>query len=202
VIREGTLAWSADVAPPAWLRVPADADAEWKAGAAVLVASTLVGPSPDSVEPDPEVVRELSEESIDLLVEFAAAVEPGDAIVAALGVMGRTPVPVHVAVAPHDPRDPADLLAACGATGGDPLDPPFVERFDVPDGDAVRVVRVDRGPDGAVWATACLGRRTDVADTVLVWRTTDLDLLAVMPDRLDALLDAIRVEARLEELAS
>ncbi|WP_036969922.1 hypothetical protein, partial [Promicromonospora kroppenstedtii] len=119
--------------------------------------------------------------------------------VAALGVLGRGPVPVLVAVGASDPADPDDgLLAALGATGGNPVSPPTVEYPDLPDGDGVRVTRLDVGEfSGGGWLSIGLGRRTEhddvVVDTVLVWRSQDLMLGAAMLELLDELLAAVRV---------
>ena len=123
----------------------------------------------------------------------------GHRVVAALGVLGRGPVPVLVAVGASDPADPDDgLLAALGATGGNPVSPPTVEYPDLPEGDGVRVTRLDVGEfSGGGWLSIGLGRRTEyddvVVDTVLVWRSQDLMLGAAMLELLDELLPAVRV---------
>ncbi len=123
----------------------------------------------------------------------------GHRVVAALGVLGRGPVPVLVAVGASDPADPDDgLLAALGATGGNPVSPPTVEYPDLPDGDGVRVTRLDVGGfSGGGWLSIGLGRRTEhddvVVDTVLVWRSQDLMLGAAMLELLDELLPAVRI---------
>ena len=123
----------------------------------------------------------------------------GHRVVAAVGVLGRGPVPVLVAVGVSDPADPDDgLMAALGATGGYPAAPPNVEYPDLPDGDGVRVTRLDVGEEtGGGWMSVGLGRRAEhpdaVVDTVLVWRTQDLLLGAAMVELLDELLPAVRI---------
>jgi hypothetical protein len=123
----------------------------------------------------------------------------GHRVVAVLGVLGRGPVPVLVAVGASDPADPDDgLLAALGATGGNPAAPPHVEYPDLPDGDGVRVTRLDVGGlSGSGWLSIGLGRRAErdgvLLDTVLVWRSQDLMLGAAMLELLDELLPAVRI---------
>lgn len=205
--------WSWRVDPPAgWLVVPSTltedyADvAAWERGAVTAVRASLE-PQPDAdgdpVAPDAAAraaLDRMAEDSIGNLRAFADGMAPeGHRVVARLGVLGRGPVPVLVAVGVSDPAQPDDgLMAALGATGGYPAAPPTVEYPELPDGDGVRVVRLDVGEEtGGAWLSVGLGRRTDhpdaVVDTVLVWRTQDVLLGAAMVDLLDELLPAVRV---------
>lgn len=188
------LTWACGVEPPDWLVVPRIADDAWTEWASEIVRESMatgpdVGPQLDSND-----LASLADDALDRLVEFAGAVPASDRVVAAVGVAGRTPVPIHVTVAVNNPANPSDLLAACGATGGDPIDPPSIEYPDIDEGDALRVIRVDRDELGQVWISVALARRTCAADTLLVWRTTDLGLVANMVDRIDELLSAIKIE--------
>ena len=98
-----------------------------------------------------------------------------------------------------EPAPDDDLMAALGATGGYPAAPPAVEYPDMPDGDGVRVIRLDIGEEtGGAWMSVGLGRRTEhpdaVVDTVLVWRTQDLLLGTAMVELLDQLMPAVRID--------
>ncbi|MEV0951989.1 hypothetical protein [Promicromonospora sp. NPDC050249] len=205
--------WSWRVDPPAgWLVVPSTltedhADvAAWERGAAGAVRRSLEQQPDADGEPvalddaGGAALDRMAEESIVNLRAFADGMAPeGHRVVARLGVLGRGPVPVLVAVGVSDPAEPDDgLMAALGATGGYPAAPPTVEYPALPDGDGVRVVRLDVGEEtGGAWLSVGLGRRTDhpdaVVDTVLVWRTQDVLLGAAMVDLLDELLPAVRV---------
>jgi hypothetical protein len=68
-----------------------------------------------------------------------------------------------------------------------------VEYLEFPDADGIRVTRTDVDPDGLVWMTVCIGVRTDVADVVIRSRTTDLEIVPEMADRLTALLGAVTI---------
>lgn len=220
--------WTVDPAPH-WLVVPALATegtedvATWEREALVAVRDSLqtqydadtdaaVGPAeqpgpdetgPDETERDEAARAELDRaatESVTNLRAFADGMAAeGHRVVAALGVLGRGPVPVLVAVGASDPADPDDgMLAALGATGGNPVAPPNVEYPDLPDGDGVRVTRLDVGElSGGGWLSIGLGRRAEhddvVVDTVLVWRSQDLMLGAAMLELLDELLPAVRI---------
>ncbi|WP_285101273.1 hypothetical protein [Promicromonospora sp. MEB111] len=204
--------WRLDL-PEGWLEVPggitgASHDlAAWERGATAVVRESLE-PVPDesgtTVELDDDAraqLDQLAAISVANLREFADGMAPGDhRVVAALGVMGRGPVPVLVAVGTSDPAAPDDdLMAALGATGGYPAAPPTVEYPDMPDGDGVRVIRLDIGEEsGGAWMSVGLGRRTEhpdaVVDTVLVWRTQDLVLGAVMVELLDQLMPTVRID--------
>ncbi|MCP2265878.1 hypothetical protein ACFQHV_12430 [Promicromonospora thailandica] len=218
----GVAGWTWWVDPPArWLVVPAvglddPADvARWEREAVGVVRASLEpepGPEPDpdpGPEPDsgPELddaaragLDRLAADAVANLRAFADGVVPsGSRVLAALGVHGNGPVPVLVAVGVSDPAEPDDgLMAALGATGGEPAAPPNVEHLDLPDGDGVRVVRLDMDEAGTGWMSVAVGRRVEhpdaVVDTVLVWRTVDLFLVATMAELLDELLPAVRVE--------
>lgn len=204
--------WTWWVDPPTnWLVVPAtgldspDDIARWERGATVVVRQS-VEPQPDesgeTVELDDAGRAELDQlaaDSVANLRAFADGMAPGgNRVVGALGVLGNGPVPVLVAVGVSDPADPDDgLMAALGATGGRPTAPPNVEHLDLPDGDGVRVVRLDVDEAGTGWMSVAVGRRVEhhdaVVDTVLVWRTVDLFLVAAMVELLDQLLPAVQI---------
>ena len=203
--------WTWWVDPPAgWLVVPAtglhapDDIARWEQEATGAVRES-VEPVPDesgeTVELDDAARAELDQlaaDSVANLRGFADGMAPGgNRVVGALGVMGNGPVPVLVAVGVSDPADPDDgLMEALGATGGSPATPPNVEHLDLPDGDGVRVVRLDIDEFGTAWMSVALGRRVEhpdaVVDTVLVWRTVDLFLGAAMVELLDQLLPTVQ----------
>ena len=204
--------WRLDL-PEGWLEVPggitgaAQDLAAWERGARAVVRESLE-PVPDESGTPAELdddarayLDELAVVSVTNLRAFADGMAPGDhRVVAALGVMGRGPVPVLVAVGISDPAAPDDdLMAALGATGGYPAAPPAVEYPDMPDGDGVRVIRLDIGEEsGGAWMSVGLGRRTEhpdaVVDTVLVWRTQDLLLGTAMVELLDQLMPAVRID--------
>lgn len=146
-----------------------------------------------------ELDRAAAESVVNLRAFADGMAAEGHRVVAALGVLGRGPVPVLVAVGASDPADPDDgLLAALGATGGSPVTPPNIEYPDLPDGDGVRVTRLDIGGiSGGGWLSIGLGRRSEhddvVVDTVLVWRSQDLMLGAAMLELLDELMPAVHV---------
>ncbi|WP_369374206.1 hypothetical protein AB1046_08315 [Promicromonospora sp. Populi] len=214
--------WTWRVDPPdGWLVVPAtgldtpDSITLWERESTAAVRESIeprpadpgdlqASASPaDPVELDDEArtaLDRMAAEAVANLRAFADGMAPdGHRVAARLGVLGRGPVPVLVAVGVSDPAEPDDgLLAALGATGGYPIAPPTVEYPEVPDGDGVRVVRLDIGEEtGGAWMSVGLGRRTEhpdaVVDTVLVWRTQDLLLGAAMVEWLDELLAAVLI---------
>lgn len=209
----GLPGWTWTVDPPArWLVVPALATegpedvATWEREAAAAVRESLTARYDAAAEPveldDAGRARldRAAAESVTNLRAFADGMAAdGHRVVAVLGVLGRGPVPVLVAVGASDPADPDEgLLAALGATGGNPVAPPNVEYPDLPDGDGVRVTRLDVGElSGGGWLSIGLGRRAEhddvVVDTVLVWRSQDLVLGAAMTELLDELLPAVRI---------
>ena len=205
--------WTWIVDPPeGWLVVPATPFdvpgdiARWEQGATAAVRQSLE-PVPDesgeTVELDDDGragLDQLAAETVSNLRSFADGVGPtGSRVVAALGVQGNGPVPVLVAVSVSDPDDPDDgLMAALGATDGNPATTPSVQHLDLPDGDGVRVIRLDVDEvTGTGWLSVAVGRRVEhpdvVVDTVLVWRTVDLFLTAVMVERLDQLLPTVQI---------
>lgn len=210
----GLPGWTWRVEPPDnWIVVPALATegaedvAAWERAALGAVRESLqtqydAAPA-EPVELDDAgraALDRAAAESVANLRAFADGMAAdGHRVVAALGVLGRGPVPVLVAVGASDPADPDDgLLAALGANGGNPVSPPNVEYPDLPDGDGVRVTRLDVGGfSGGGWLSIGLGRRTEhddvVVDTVLVWRSQDLMLGAAMLELLDELLPAVHV---------
>ncbi|WP_130179061.1 hypothetical protein [Cryobacterium sp. SO1] len=174
--------------------MPVPAADDWRDWATILVVSSLGPPDGDAIGPESAELEEMATGAVSTLAEFAAGIGPSNRIIAAVGVAGRTPIPVHVAVAAFDPLAPTDLLAVCGATGGTAMDPPDVEYPEFDSGDALRVTRVDLDSDGVAWASIVLALRTELADVVLTWRTTDLALLPLMPDVLDELIGTIHVQ--------
>jgi hypothetical protein len=89
-------------------------------------------------------------------------------------------------------------MTALGATGGTPVAPPRIEHVDLPDGDGMRVTRLDLDPvSGGAWVSVCLGRRTEhadaVVDTVLQWRSQDLLQVPAMTQLLDELLPTVSI---------
>ncbi|MCF4122635.1 hypothetical protein L1785_16780 [Antribacter sp. KLBMP9083] len=209
----GQTRWAWRVDPPdGWLVVPSAVTedhedvATWEREATAAVRASLEPQPGDDGEPAElddaarSALDRAAAESVASLREFADGMAPaGHRVAAAVGVLGRGPVPVLVAVGVSDPAEPDDgLMAALGATGGYPAAPPDIEYLDLPDGDGVRVVRLDVGEvTGGAWMSVCLGRRTEhpdaVVDTVLVWRTQDLLLGAAMVELLDELLPAVRI---------
>jgi hypothetical protein len=212
--REG---WTWQVDPPeGWLLVPTTATlppdllAAWELEVAGLVRSSLFddGPEPggqsDAGE-DPDAVLDavrdrVAVESVANLRAFADGVIDGGAlVVATFRVPDSAPVPVLATVGIEPLDDPGDdLMTALGATGGHPVAPPKIEHVDLPDGDGMRVTRLDLDPEnGGAWVSVCLGRRTEhadaVVDTVLQWRSQDLLHGPAMTELLDELLPAVRI---------
>lgn len=212
--REG---WTWQVAPPeGWLLVPTTATlppdllAAWELEVAGLVRSALFddGPEPEAesgADDDPDGVLDavrdrVAAESVANLRAFAdGVVEGGALVVATFRVPDSAPVPVLATVGIEPLGDPGDdLMTALGATGGNPVAPPKIEHVDLPDGDGMRVTRLDLDPDnGGAWVSVCLGRRTEhadaVVDTVLQWRSQDLLQGPAMTELLDELLPAVSI---------
>ncbi|GAB2480314.1 hypothetical protein GCM10027063_23090 [Promicromonospora xylanilytica] len=204
--------WTWRVDPPeGWLLVPAtgalppDLIAMWEAEAAAIVrASFDDGPAPEGDEAPDEVLEALRDrvatESVAGLRAFAdGVIDAGAVVVATWGVLDQAPVPVLVTVGVEPPDDPGDdLMTALGATGGSPVAPPRTEHLALPDGDGMRVIRMDLDPEtGAAWMSVALGRRTEhpdaVVDTVLQWRSHDLLNGPAMVELLDELLPAVLI---------
>ena len=204
----GTLDWTIDP-PEGWLVVPAaatetsEAISEWELAVTEAMRGSLEEQVPDGIE----LTDELRAEMVELVTASIAdlrgladgAALDGERVVAAFGVSDRSPVPVLVAVGMSDPGTPDEaLLEALGAKGGGaPIAPPNVEYLDLPDGDGVRVNRVDIDEFGGAWITVGLGRRTEysdaVVDTVLLWRCQDLFMVPLRVERLDELLPNITI---------
>lgn len=205
--------WRVDL-PAGWLAVPAAGEdspeliSRWEREAVTLIADSI---TPQEVVDDeyrnldlPDDYRasleEIAVDSVRNLREFADSVAPaGDRVVAAVGILGCTPIPVLVAVGLSSPDDDGDgLMAALGAAGGAPLAPPEIDYLDMPDGDGLRVTRLDLGGQtGTAWVSVALGRRAEhddiLADTVLVWRSQDLLVAGLMTEMLDELMPAVQI---------
>ncbi|MCP2281655.1 hypothetical protein APR04_000544 [Promicromonospora umidemergens] len=148
-----------------------------------------------------DALRErMAVESVANLRAFAEGVVDAGALVAAtFRVPDSAPVPVLVTVGVEPLGDPGDhLMTALGATGGNPVAPPKIEHVDLPDGDGMRVTRLDLDPEtGGAWVSVCLGRRTEhadaVVDTVLQWRSQDVLQGPAMTELLDELLPVVSI---------
>ncbi|MFI2487063.1 hypothetical protein ACH47X_09150 [Promicromonospora kroppenstedtii] len=216
-------AWTIDEVE-GWTAVPSSADPaevvrEWhdEVVAAVLAS---VEPTMDQMidlgvpvsDADRELMHRNVAESVTNLVAFADQVAPDARVAALVGLQDRGPVPVLVSVALSEPGAEDDtLMQVLGATGGNPVNPPNIEYLDLPDGDGVRVTRMELDPDNAeVWLSVGLGRRTEhadaVVDTVLLWRTQDIIIAEAVGAALDELLPAVRItrgeQARSEQTRS
>lgn len=209
--------WTWRVDPPeGWLLVPTTATlppdllAAWELEVAGLVRSSLFDDGPgteDRSDPgeDPDGVLDavrdrVAAESVANLRAFADGVIDGGAlVVATFRVPDSAPVPVLATVGIEPLGDPGDdLMTALGATGGSPVAPPRIEHVDLPDGDGMRVTRLDLDPEnGGAWVSVCLGRRTEhadaVVDTVLQWRSQDLLQGPAMTELLDELLPTVSI---------
>ena len=202
--------WNWTIDPPdGWLVVPAvgtespEAISAWEHDVAEALHTSFEEGAPEgwdlSGEDRAGVLETVTAVITNLRTLADGAVSDGQRVVAAFGVADRTPLPVLVAVGMSDAGEPDDaLLQALGAKGGGaPLSPPSVEYLDLPDGDGVRVSRVDVADDGGAWMSLGLGRRTEfsdsVVDTVLFWRGQDLFVVPLMLERLDELLPAITI---------
>ncbi|MDR7384944.1 hypothetical protein [Promicromonospora iranensis] len=204
--------WTWRVEPPeGWLLVPTTATlppdllAAWELEVAGLVRSSLFDDQESGVDEDPDAVLDavrdgVAAESVANLRAFADGVIDGGAlVVATFRVPDSAPVPVLATVGIEPPGDPGDdLMTALGATGGNPVAPPKIEYVDLPDGDGMRVTRLDLDPEtGGAWVSVCLGRRTEhadaVVDTVLQWRSQDLLHGPSMTELLDELLPAVHI---------
>jgi hypothetical protein len=203
-------AWLVDE-PEGWLLVPTT-DAlptellvAWEREVTeVIRASFADDPEEQADDETGEVLTALRErvaaESVANLRAFADGVIDAGAVVAAtFRVPDSAPVPVLVTVGVEPPGDPGDhLMTALGATGGHPVAPPKIEHVDLPDGDGMRVTRLDLDTEtGGAWVSVCLGRRTEhadaVVDTVLQWRSQDLLQGPAMTELLDELLPAVTI---------
>ncbi|WP_423463795.1 hypothetical protein ACO229_03665 [Promicromonospora sp. MS192] len=205
--------------PEGWLLVPAagmlppDELARWEREVAAMIHADLddepgtgrgtgpdAGPGTGEGEALHQLYAEVAARSVANLRAFAdGVVGSGARVVATLRVPDVTPVPVLVTVGVEPPGDAGDdLMTALGSTGGHPVAPPTIEHLDLPDGDGMRVTRLDLdAATGGAWMSVCLGRRTEhpdaVVDTVLQWRSPDLLRAPAMTKLLDELLPAVRV---------
>ncbi len=190
-----------DVEPPQWLVVPdvAEATPAWRAEALRLFAAIV------QVDRDAEGEQRLFADgsevdpvtALDTLLEFRAALDGGDRLVAGLGVPNRWPLPVVVSVGLAEDGDEG-LLELAGAEGGLPVERPAVD--ELPEhigGEGPVVTRYDLDDDGAVWATVCAVRREALddgtrVDTRVLWRTRDLEVVPVFGTEVVDLLAAVR----------
>lgn len=197
--------------PEGWLLVPttdalpSELLATWEREITeVIRASFDDAPEEQADDETGEALNALRERvavaSVANLRAFADGVIDAGAVVAAtFRVPDSAPVPVLVTVGIEPPDDPGDhLMTALGATGGHPVAPPKIEHVDLPDGDGMRVTRLDLDPEtGGAWVSVCLGRRTEhpdaVVDTVLQWRSQDLLQGPAMTELLDELLPAVSI---------
>jgi hypothetical protein len=211
VVADGqTWSWTIDPVD-GWTAVPTSRDPVEVVGAwesevvEALLAS--VGPAMDQAielglpvsDADRELLRRNLADSVVNLVQFADRMAPDARVAALVGLQDRGPVPVVVSVALSEPGAPDDMLMqVLGAVGGNPVNPPNIEYLDLPDGDGIRVTRMELDPDSnEVWLTVGLGRRTEhadaVVDTVLLWRTQDIIIAEAVGAALDGLLSAVRI---------
>lgn len=205
--------WSWTVDPlDRWSVVPADRSESFEvidawehkaadnvlAGITPTIAEALASGGTFPAEDREQLVRRVVA-SVEHVRTFAENVPSGTRVVALTGIRGRGPVPVLANVSISEPGTSDDeLMEVLGATGGNPVNPPSVEYLELPDGDGIRVTRLDLDTaNGQAWLTVGLARRTEhpdaVADTVVVWRTRDLTIAEPMLDELDELLSAVRV---------
>ncbi|MGW2090575.1 hypothetical protein [Promicromonospora sukumoe] len=204
----GALDWTIDP-PEGWSVVPAaateapDVIEAWEKEVTEWLSASFEQDAPD----DADAADALRDQVLETVTTSIAhlrgladeAAGEGERVVAAFGVADRTPVPVLLSVGMSDPAAPdEDLLDALGAKGGGaPIAPPSVDYLDLPEGDGVRVSRVDIDQYGGAWMSVGLGRRIEypdaVVDTVLFWRSQDLFMTPIMIERLDELLPTITI---------
>jgi hypothetical protein len=186
--------WSLDSGIPDWLEVPKtpfDASA-WRDDVTLVfellesVDSQLGG---TTVAPGSPLAASTA---IDTLLEFSAALPNDHHLVAGLTIPCRWPLPVVVVVSATG-DEPQDLLEAAGAWGGAPIEPPVVDYLPDHLGDGIRVTRFDLDDGGALWATVGCARRMHGVDTVLTWRTVDLELVPLFSSDLELLLAGVRI---------
>lgn len=194
--------WSLTAGLPDWLPVPVRSrvpgqgfdEAAWLADVSLVlttIAEVDAGLAGAEGAPTPGAPLDLPV-ALNTLLRFAAALPDDQRLVAGLGVAGRWPLPVVVQVSASTGID-NDLLGAAGARGGMPVEPPTVEYLPEELGDGIRVTRFDLDDDGEVWASVSCARRADAIDTVLTWRTTELDLIPLFFPQLEALLEHVVV---------
>jgi len=191
-----TTGWYLDIEPPEWMTVPrAPADvAGWRADAAAVfeVIADVERQLVEAEELPPHDGELDIDDAIDTLLEFSAALPEELVLVAGLGLPGRWPLPVIVSVTATG-EHPDDLLEAAGARGGLPVDLPTVDYLPEHLGDGIRVTRFDLDDDGGIWATVSCARRADATDTVLTWRTSQLELVPMFSPLIEGLLAHVRI---------
>ena len=187
--------WTLAAELPDWLPIPAQPldEAAWRSDVTeIFAAITEIDAALVGSEGAPPVGEPLDVTSaLDNLLAFSAALPADQRLVAGLGIAGRWPLPVIVRVGASGADD--DLLSAAGARGGMPIEQPTVEYLPEELGDGIRVTRFDLDDDGAVWASVSCARRSDGVDTVLLWRTTELELIALFSPLLESLLESVIV---------
>jgi hypothetical protein len=206
-------AWTWTIEPPeGWLVVPstatepADAVRAWESEAVEALLESFLPDTagePDGSEPDADqvaMVRRSLTQTVESLVTLAdEAATEGARAMAGVGLLDRGPVPVLVTVGMGDPDESDDVfLTVLGAKGGSPVSPPSIEYPELPDGDGIKVTRVDIDEaTGGAWVTVAAGRRTEfpdaVVDTALVWRSQDLVLVPTVLDAIVDLLPAVKI---------
>jgi hypothetical protein len=206
-------AWSWTVDPVAgWVVVPSSTSeapeviSSWKSEVVEAVLGSVEPATPEASGgavvlsgADKALLRQNVGLAVAGLLTFADDVAPDGRVVALVGLQDRGPVPVVVSVVMGEPDAPDDtLMEVLGATGGNPVNPPNIEYFELPDGDGIRVTRLDLDQaTGGVWLSVAVGRRTEhpdaVVDTVLLWRTQDIIVAEAVAEALDELLPAVRI---------
>lgn len=190
--------WSLDAGLPDWLVVPVGPGTlpTWRDDVTrVLSAITDVD---EQLRSDPDCLAPGApldiDEALDSLLETAASLPVGQRLVAGLTIPGRWPLPVIVNVTRTE-DDPPDLLEAAGGRGGIIAMQGAVDDLPEDLGDRIRVTRFDLDDDGVLRATVSCASRDSGADTVLTWRTSDLDLVPLFSPQLEGLLGLIRIGA-------
>jgi hypothetical protein len=188
------LTWSLETSLPDWLEVPAHLPdpEQWRSDVA-LVFEALEDVDSQLTEravADGGPLR--IAESIDSLLEVSQALPDDRQLIAALTIPGRWPLPVIVAVSTTG-DEPQDLLQAAGASRGSAVELPIVDYLPESLGNGIRVTRFDLDDEGGIWATVSCARRADDVDTLLTWRTADLELVPLFSPYLEKLLSNVRI---------
>lgn len=205
--------WTWTIEPPdGWLVVPstatepADAVRAWESEVVEALLESFLpegATGPDGPDADADhvaMVRSSLAQTVGSLVTFAdEAANEGARAMAGVGLLDRGPVPVLVTVGMGDPDESDDVfMTVLGAKGGNPVSPPSIEYPDLPDGDGIKVSRVDIDEaTGGAWVSVAAGRRTEfpdgVVDTALVWRSQDIVLVPTILDAIVDLLPAVKI---------
>ncbi len=205
--------WTWTIEPPdGWLVVPstatepADAVRAWESEVVEALLESFLpegATGPDGPDPDADhvaMVRSSLAQTVGSLVTLAdEAATEGARAIAGVGLLDRGPVPVLVTVGMGDPDESDDVfMTVLGAKGGNPVSPPGIEYPELPDGDGIKVTRVDIDEaTGGAWVSVAAGRRTEfpdgVVDTALVWRSQDLVLVPTILDVIVDLLPAVKI---------